>query len=304
MNVWNFVSAWDNVLNLVSYPVLLFQNVEDISSPVVTLVSPQNQTETPLTSGTVSLMFNVSDYSEITNCTAYVNSVEYENETAVSKTATNTIEVTSLLDGTYSWYMNCTDVNGNVGQSEIWSFVVAVPEIVLEETTHQSSGGSVLSKVVSFSALQNGETQTLTFGTKMVFPHQGQNHTIWLRNVNRDKAEVVIDVYSEKQTVSLSLNEVSEIDVDKDGENDYKISLLKIYDNSAKVDLKIEAIDKSVFVDENKTENVSVDEVEVVDENSLEGYIWILAILILVLLVVAGFVLWSRRDDLQPKKKR
>jgi hypothetical protein len=99
------------------------------------------------------------------------------------------------------------------------------------------------------------------------------------------------------------LNEVSEIDVDKDGENDYKISLLKIYDNSLKVDLKIEAIDKSVFVDENEIGNVSVDEVEIVDEG-LNGFLIGLAILILVLLVVAGFVFWSRRDGLQLKRKK
>jgi hypothetical protein len=176
-----------------------------------------------------------------------------------------------------------------------WQNASAVIESVVESVVEiqqvNSGGGSAPAKIVSSESINGGETQILAYGTKMILSFKEENHTIWLRQINRDKAEIVIDVYSEKQNISLAVGETKEVDLDSDGIKDYKISLLKIYDNSVKVDLKIEEI-KLVVEEENKTlvgETVK----NVVTEIKEKNYFgWFAGVLIVV--VAVTFVLWKR----------
>jgi hypothetical protein len=269
-------------------------NVSGFSNYTLTgddAVSPSiNFLSSLVTNQSVAILFNVTDNGILKNCTVEIG--EKMNYTTTIGNP-NPLSISGLQSSTYySANLTCTDLAENSNSTLISFTTNANP--ATETETSSSSGGSAPSKVVSLASIQSGEAQTLAYGTKLIFSFKSENHTIWLRQINRDKAEIVIDVYSEKQNVSLAVGETKEVDLDGDGVNDYKITLLKVYSNSVKVDLKIELIG-NVVKEENKT---SVGEtiknvVTEVKENNYSGLI--IGILILVLVVVGLLVLWKKK---------
>lgn len=98
-----------------------------------------------------------------------------------------------------------------------------------------------------------------------------------------------MEIYSEKQTISVGLNETKEVDLDGDGKTDVRISLLKIYDDLVKVDLKIEEIEK------NSLGEVAGEVEDSVEENG-KNYSWIWWIGgLLVVVLVLGIVFWKKK---------
>lgn len=92
---------------------IFWVNITDTIVPNVTLISPSNATSQ--ISDTFTFGFNVTDYSNITNCTLYLNGV---NNTLQHNTSNFTI---SLSDGTYNWEIYCYDVSFNLGRSANWT---------------------------------------------------------------------------------------------------------------------------------------------------------------------------------------
>lgn len=193
-----------------------------------------------------------------------------------------TDEIICEWDGDFFYSSTCYSSQSEACSSN--GLVVSGDGCAEAPAESSSSGGSAPSKVVSLASIANGETQTLTYGIKMILSFKNENHTIFLRQINRGKAEISIDVYSEKQTVSLAVGETKEVDLDGDGKLDYKISLLKIYDNIVKVDLKIEEI---------KLESVTqpvVNETKelVVNDEVKKDYSWIVYSVLIILVVGIG----------------
>ncbi|HLD89281.1 MAG TPA: DNRLRE domain-containing protein [Candidatus Nanoarchaeia archaeon] len=82
---------------------------DDLAAPVVTLVSPADNTNT---SSSPTFSYTVTDDSDIKNCTLIINNIINKTSTSVSKGITQTFTQTSMNVGPYNWTVNCTD-NGN-----------------------------------------------------------------------------------------------------------------------------------------------------------------------------------------------
>lgn len=121
------------------YSTSLSYNVNfDSTPPVINLISPEDGTQK--TDGIVDFIFNVSDASNVINCSLKYQSGIFSTITNIIK-GVNTIEVTSLNDQSplymndLQWFISCTDELSNVGNSSI-RHLDTIPAII------PSGGGS------------------------------------------------------------------------------------------------------------------------------------------------------------------
>ena len=88
----------------------------DTTAPVITLVSPKNNSVYNGTSATVNFIFNITDNSNISTCSANVSGNLWTITNAIVKNVNNTISV-NLNAGNYSAYIFCYDIYGNMGKT-------------------------------------------------------------------------------------------------------------------------------------------------------------------------------------------
>ncbi|MBU0459937.1 MAG: hypothetical protein KJ771_03950, partial [Nanoarchaeota archaeon] len=88
----------------------------DIYVPIITLISPENNNLS--TTGKVVFEYNVTDYSNIANCSLIFSGTINETDTSVTRNITQNFTKTNLVDGIYNWSVNCTDTTGNENNSE------------------------------------------------------------------------------------------------------------------------------------------------------------------------------------------
>jgi len=92
----------------------VYIEIVDLTSPNISLISPSIDYST--TSTTINFVYNVSDSNNVSNCSLIINNVIDQTNTTINKSQSQTfVKVFSL--GTYSTYINCTDVRGNKGNS-------------------------------------------------------------------------------------------------------------------------------------------------------------------------------------------
>ncbi|ODS41670.1 MAG: hypothetical protein A7315_00720 [Candidatus Altiarchaeales archaeon WOR_SM1_79] len=93
----------------------------DVTPPIIYLMSPANDSKT--TDNTPDFTFNATDDAATQmNCTLYINGTAYGTNNSVQNNTETTITANSTLDdGTYSWWINCSD-GSLTNISETWSF--------------------------------------------------------------------------------------------------------------------------------------------------------------------------------------
>lgn len=97
-------------------------NVDTIA-PVTSLATPANGTWS--TNVTPAFTFNYTDASANASCTLFVGGAARGTNGSVSNsTDTAIIANTTLSQGSNSWYVNCTDLAGNVGNSTVRAVLV------------------------------------------------------------------------------------------------------------------------------------------------------------------------------------
>ncbi len=117
---WN-CKAYDNSSNFSWASNGNYTITYDATSPNVTLISPENGTAYS-ENDNVTFIFNVSDSSDILDCSLIINSaVNKTNATPVSINANQTF-YSVLISSTisYNWSVNCTDAANNTGKSATW----------------------------------------------------------------------------------------------------------------------------------------------------------------------------------------
>lgn len=102
----------------------------DLTAPVIILITANN---TNSSDATPDLQFNVTDNLDTSIfCELFINNTGYGTNSSVTNATTTTITAnTSLSDGSYEWYVNCTDDASNVGQSETRTINIAVPAVAV-----------------------------------------------------------------------------------------------------------------------------------------------------------------------------
>lgn len=97
--------------------------ITDTSSPIITLISPGDNTED--SDGIVTFEYSVSDDSDVDNCTINLKATDiigtdYQNDLSITKSTTQSFTFTNIIkSNVLEWYINCTDNLNNIGGSSI-----------------------------------------------------------------------------------------------------------------------------------------------------------------------------------------
>ncbi len=98
----------------------------DTIVPNVTLISPQNNTQTP--NNTIFFKYNVSDVIPIANCSLLINGSIVQTNHSIIKNTTNNF--TYFLQGfDYSWNINCSDNATNYGNGGYLFLNITDPDL-------------------------------------------------------------------------------------------------------------------------------------------------------------------------------
>jgi len=97
-------------------------SVIDVISPNVTLYSPANMTST--SNADVAFLFNVSDATELINCTLHIGiDITQLNQSYINRSQTNNFSL-SLFSLSDYWYIDCFDMAGNKGISGNYTLTI------------------------------------------------------------------------------------------------------------------------------------------------------------------------------------
>lgn len=111
---------------------------EDVFPPVVSLLSPENET-TITDSFDFEFVFSVDDYSNIVQCSIQSNGASQLSMSSVAKNVNQTFYL-SVPNGVATWAVTCTDSEGNVGYSENRTLNVNVAPYELSDRFHETGG--------------------------------------------------------------------------------------------------------------------------------------------------------------------
>lgn len=228
-------SNYSTSINLTTNINSIITLAENIA-PNITLVSPINSYSETSSSSTINFQFNVSDESNLMNCTVYLNGVSYSNTSAVSKSATNIIPI-SVTPNSYSWYVNCTDSLGNIGNSTTNFFTIIEPVVV-----SSGSGSPVL--YIHAQSLVNGYSKVLMPRWQIKFKLGSDNHSMYLNNVSNKSATFTI--FSTPQVVSLNVGEERKLSLTNSSYYDLYVKLNSVY--QSKANFTIKSINETVYV--------------------------------------------------------
>ncbi|MEM4245592.1 MAG: hypothetical protein QXR60_05320, partial [Candidatus Nanoarchaeia archaeon] len=214
----------------------------DVTAPSINLESPAYDSMWT-SSSTVSFSYNVSDGSNIVNCSLILNYDDINStSTSITKDAAGQTFSASLANAEYNWSVNCTDENGNIGGSEIWN--VTVNYVAANETTTTGGGGGTSVSGGLYADTAQGVIIELGVGDRASFEVKGKEHTITVMSITPDA--VTFKIMSEPITVVVEKNTTKEVDVDRDGINDISITVNNIDIRYMTAEFYIKQIEKPI----------------------------------------------------------
>src|SRR3989344_2158669 len=96
--------------------------IVDTIAPVINLTSPLNNSGN--INENITFLYNVSDGSNIDNCSLIINNKINITDNSITKNAPINFRLNSTSLGAYNWSINCTDSLGFNGSSETQAFFV------------------------------------------------------------------------------------------------------------------------------------------------------------------------------------
>ena len=99
------------------YILTINSTANDTFAPNITLITPPNNIV--LNNTNVTFSYNITDDSNISFCELIINGTVYQTNYNITVNGTNYFNQT-LPKGSYYWSVNCTDTQGNTGQSQQW----------------------------------------------------------------------------------------------------------------------------------------------------------------------------------------
>ena len=118
---FNFTVVFLGDSNYTSYQKTNFVNVEDVTPPSISLISPENNSF--VGTSLVNFQYIVYDSSNVLNCSLYLNDLLNQTNYSVMTSTPQTFS-SNLSDGNYSWYIQCVDSYYNIGKSDTYNFTV------------------------------------------------------------------------------------------------------------------------------------------------------------------------------------
>jgi len=137
----------------------------DTTAPVVTLLSPENNTLN-YTTNLIDFYYNVSDSSNIQNCSLIINSSINLTVNNPTRNTTNNLTI-YLPDLVYTWQVRCTDIFGNIGDSEVRNIFINVENAISisfsENLSQQIRWNLESLPAINLSALGNNDEGVTSF---------------------------------------------------------------------------------------------------------------------------------------------
>ena len=230
--------------------------VYDITPPTINLISPNNDYST--TSTSIIFYYNVSDASNIENCSLIINNAIDQTLTNITKDTTLNF-TKSLSVGSYSWSISCVDSANNQGNSTTRSLTIT--------SSGGGSSGSSSSITTGIYApteiqLQQGYTQVLSKDDKISITIKNSKHTINIKKIETNYANITIE--SNPINFILYLGEEKKIDFENDSYYDLYVKLNNLINNKA--NLTIKSINE-YYEKQNITQNQSINQTNQIQDN-------------------------------------
>jgi len=288
---WNCL-AYDNNTNLM-YNISDNRTFGiDTWSPNLTAISPADGVA--IITGSVDFSYVPTDIvgekGVINNCSLIFDGVTL----STSYSVTNNVQQTFTLDPPgatdASWYVKCYDKSGLSGTTS----TRLITTMAAESTTTTTTTGGTSSGGDSVPEVDDGfsETEAYTAGDSFSFSLGGRSHSAELTVINYNEKTVEVTVSSEPQVVVLEVGETEMVDVDFDGDDDMKVTLVSI-DSAVKATIKYEGIPTPAVEDEQPSISDSAgddsgdDTGEVVQKAPGIGvWIWVIIGAILAVLII------------------
>ena len=195
----------------------------ETNAPIVELVSPSNGASN--TAGTITFSYNVSDVNDLTNCSLIINNVSTVSSNVISRNITQTL-ARAMSVGSYDWNVNCTDIFGNHGSSNVSRITItAVQQQNNDNNGGGSSGGrggggtiALETLFISQQEISLGSNFSVYTSQKVIFSSEVENHSFIVNNFNENFANITIR--SKERNVVLTKKQTVSLDIDKDLEQD------------------------------------------------------------------------------------
>ena len=261
---WNCI-AYDEDSNSVSgssnYTITF-----DKTNPVVTLVSPSDESST--TAGSVNFRFNVTDSSDIDNCSLIIESDLNQTDTSITKSTTQTITVSSIAAGDYEWQVRCYDKAGNMHETGEWDLTVTGSSSSGDDSSSSDNDDSDSESieeddtpttfVIIDSDFEKGVSRNLKEDDKMKFNSDNESHTLELISLSSTKIKVKIS--SNPITLTIILGEEKKADLDSDNRYDVSVKYVSYTNSLARITIK--SIDEAITTKQIANTNSSGDTIE------------------------------------------
>ena len=192
--------------------VLFLFSVTYATITSINLINPSNKSW--IATPAPTFQFNAtSDINSTFSCTLYINNTPYgTNASVLNGTLTSIIANASLIDGSYQWYINCTDINGTV-QSTIYivgidtippNIIITTPKngsILNYSTVTLNWTGSDTGSGIAYYEISNDTISWTNVGTNnsVTYTYSDGLHTLYVRaydnagNVNQTNVTFIVD---------------------------------------------------------------------------------------------------------------
>jgi len=224
-------------------------------SPAINLNSPTNNFAT--TNGAINFNYSVEDINDVQNCSLIINDIVKETVYNVSKNSSHIFQ-SSLGEGSYYWYINCTGSENSPGKSE---------RRLLTISSNANLGGSGTGTFnPSQENLKNGYNVKVREKQKIEIHFENSKKEIEIKS--SDKEKIVLSF--ENQDYEISENSSGKIDFDDDGIYDLEIFNNGYYSNGIS-DLEFKLIHEEISSEKEETQSENS-----IEENNLSFWkkIW------------------------------
>jgi hypothetical protein len=208
-HTWN-ISCWDTSNNQEQSSLASFNGV-DLIAPVINLTSPLTGASYSGSSYNVNFTFNVTDDSNISNCSVYVNNVGFLNSSAIVKSAFNSI-ILNLAASSYTAYVNCTDFSFNIGNSSSISFTITAPA---GGNGGGGSGGGGVIHIINDNQFQAGYSAELFANDRVKFFVNNETHIVLMNSVNPSYIIVNVSSITQQKRIQNGFETIFELTGDR-----------------------------------------------------------------------------------------
>jgi len=152
--VYNITAIYNETANYLSGGNIHFLFVSDITPPVINLIYPGNNSK--IGTNDINFQYNVSDSSEIANCSLFINGTLNQTNSSVLRDTVQTFFLT-VEDGDYSWRIDCYDNASNFRQGDTYYFTSLNSEKIIAQAYPKKP------------SYEKGDTASLIANTSDVF---------------------------------------------------------------------------------------------------------------------------------------